>query len=166
MLYSSHILISHTSCPCYIDWTLSFLWSWLCQNSSDISGLCDPVILGSWDPEILGVSELLGVKLPLGTWDPGVTKLLWSLDLVILGVLECLGVELPLGVVKQALEFVPKFCSVHRPRWKKPMPLVSQNSWVSEEGGICNLKSFLVFSKTLLTYIAQTHIFHYRIFII
>jgi hypothetical protein len=54
------------------DWSLSFLWSWLYQNSSEFSCLCDPVILGSWDPEILGVSELLGVQLPLGPWDPGI----------------------------------------------------------------------------------------------
>ena len=34
--------------------------------------------LGPWDPEILGVSELLGVNLPLGSQNPGVTKLLSS----------------------------------------------------------------------------------------
>jgi hypothetical protein len=56
---------------------LSFLWSWLCQNFSEFSYLCVPVILWSCDPEILGFSELLGVKLPLG---PGVTKLLRSCD--------------------------------------------------------------------------------------
>jgi hypothetical protein len=60
------------------DWSLSFLWFWLCQNSSEFSCLWDPVILGSCDPEILHVSGLLGVKLPLGPWDPGVTKLLGS----------------------------------------------------------------------------------------
>ena len=38
------------------------------------------VILWFWDPVILGVSKLLGVKLPLGSWDPGVTKLLGSWD--------------------------------------------------------------------------------------
>jgi hypothetical protein len=36
------------------------------------------VILWLCDPEILGMSELLGVKLSLGPWDPGVTKLLES----------------------------------------------------------------------------------------
>jgi hypothetical protein len=60
------------------DWSLSFLWFWLCHNSSEFSCLWDPVILGTCDPEILGVSELLGVKLLLGPWDPGVTILLWS----------------------------------------------------------------------------------------
>jgi hypothetical protein len=45
------------------------------------------------------VSELLGVKLPLGPWDPGVTKLLGSCFLVVFGVLESLRVELFLGVV-------------------------------------------------------------------
>jgi hypothetical protein len=58
------------------DWCLSLLWSWLCQNSSVSNCLCDPVILGSWNPEILGMSELLGVKLPLGSWNPGVNKFL------------------------------------------------------------------------------------------
>jgi hypothetical protein len=62
------------------DWSLSFLWSWLCQNSSKSSCLCDLLILESYDPEILGVSQLLGVKLPLGPWDPGVSKLLGSWD--------------------------------------------------------------------------------------
>jgi hypothetical protein len=32
------------------DWILSFLWSWLSQNSSKSSCLCDPLILGSWGP--------------------------------------------------------------------------------------------------------------------
>ena len=57
------------------------------------------MILGFLDPEVLGVSKLLGVKLHLGPCDPSVTKLLGSCDSVILGVLEHLGVELPLGVV-------------------------------------------------------------------
>jgi hypothetical protein len=39
-----------------------------------------PVILWSCDPEILGVSDFLTVKLPLHPWDHAVTKLLWSYD--------------------------------------------------------------------------------------
>lgn len=35
---------------------------------------------GSCDPEILDLSKLLGVKLPLKSWNPGVTKLLRSCD--------------------------------------------------------------------------------------
>jgi hypothetical protein len=66
----------------------------------------DPVILWSCDPEILGVSELLGFKLPLGSWNPGVTKLLRSWAF-----LEHLGGELPLSVVGLAEEFAPKVCS-------------------------------------------------------
>jgi hypothetical protein len=31
------------------DWSL-ILWFWLCQNSLESICLCDPVILGSWDP--------------------------------------------------------------------------------------------------------------------
>ena len=38
------------------------------------------MILESFDPEILGVSELLGVNLSLGPWDPGMTKILGSWD--------------------------------------------------------------------------------------
>jgi hypothetical protein len=45
--------------------------------------------LWSCDPESLGVSELLGIKLPLGLWDPGVTKLLESCYSVILGSWVC-----------------------------------------------------------------------------
>jgi hypothetical protein len=62
------------------DWSLSSLWSWLCQNASEFSCLCTFVILGSCDPEILGVSQLLRVKLPLGPWNPVVTKSLGSWD--------------------------------------------------------------------------------------
>ena len=58
------------------DWSLSFLWSWLCENSSESSCFCDPVILVSYDPEILSVSDCLGFKMPLGSWNPNVTKLL------------------------------------------------------------------------------------------
>jgi hypothetical protein len=57
------------------------------------------------------MSELLGVKLPLGPWNLGVNKLLESWDPVILGVLENLGVELPLGVEELAVELEPKVCS-------------------------------------------------------
>jgi hypothetical protein len=60
------------------DWILSFLWSWLYQNSWEFSWFWDPVILASCDPEILGVSQFLEVKQPPRPWDPGVTKLLGS----------------------------------------------------------------------------------------
>jgi hypothetical protein len=99
------------------DWSLSFLCSWLCQKSSESSFLCDPAILGSCDPQILGSSELLWVKLPLGPWDAGVTKLV-SWDPGILGLLKQLGMELPLGVVGLTVEFTPKVYSGHWPRLK------------------------------------------------
>ena len=67
------------------------------------------MILKSWDPEILGVSELLGVMMALlRSWcdqAPG-----------ILDMLECLGVELRLNVVGLAAELASKVCSGHRPR--------------------------------------------------
>jgi hypothetical protein len=108
------------------DWSLSFLWSWLCQNSTEFSCLCDSGILGSCDPEILGVSELLKINLPLRSWGPEI----WDpgiLDPGIVDVFECLGIELPLGVMGLAQS---KVCSGHWPDWKEPMPLVLQNSWV------------------------------------
>ena len=65
------------------------------------------MILGSCDPEILGVSEVLcqAASDTLRSWcdqPPG-----------ILGVLEHLGVELFLGVVELAAELAPKVCSGH-----------------------------------------------------
>jgi hypothetical protein len=79
------------------------------SKSLEFSCLCNPVIPESYDPEILGVSEFLGIKLPLGPWEPGVIKLLRSgiLGSWILGVLEHLGVEPPLGAVEQATELAP-----------------------------------------------------------
>ena len=43
----------------------------------------------SWDPDILGVSELLEVMLPLGSWNPGVTNLLRSCCVRLSGILKC-----------------------------------------------------------------------------
>jgi hypothetical protein len=113
------------------DWSLSFLWSWLCQNSSEASRLYDPVILGSCDPEILGVSELLEVELPLGSWDPGVTKLQRSCDPMILGMLEHLRVKLPLGIVGLGAELMRKVCSGN---W-----LRLEGSCATWQTGSCNL---------------------------
>jgi hypothetical protein len=80
MLASCHLIISSATCSCYI-WLEPVLSVILVVSellSVQLSlWSCD---LGSCGPEILGVSELLGVKLPLGPWDPGVTKLLWSCD--------------------------------------------------------------------------------------
>ena len=39
------------------------------------------MILESWDPKILGVSELLGIKLSRRSRNPGVSKLVRSFDL-------------------------------------------------------------------------------------
>ena len=119
MLASCHLIISSATYPCYI-WLepvlpVILVVSELLRVQISLWS-CDSVILWSCDPEILGVSELLGVKLPLRPWDPGVTKLLESCDPLILGVLEHLGVELPLGVVGLAIDFAPKVCSGRRPR--------------------------------------------------
>ena len=51
------------------------MFVWL-SSFGFLKDLCDPVILGSCGPEILGVSDLLGVTLSLRPCDPGVTKLL------------------------------------------------------------------------------------------
>ena len=107
------------------DWSLSFLWSWLCQNSSESSCLCDPVILGSCDPEILGVSELLGVKLTQRPWDPCVTKLLGSWDPWCFRV--C-GSEASFGCCSTGC----RVCAQGKPStdWKHSDSLVRQGSWV------------------------------------
>jgi hypothetical protein len=80
MLASCHLSISSTCYPQYI-WLEPVLPiipvdSGLLKSSF----LCDPLIVGSCEPEILGVSEFLAVKLPLRLWYPGVTKLLLSWD--------------------------------------------------------------------------------------
>ena len=127
-------------------WSSSFLWFWLCQNSSESSCFYHPVILGSSDPEILGVSELLEVKLPLWPWDLGVTKFLGSLDPGILGVLGCLGVELPLGVVGLAVEFVPKVCLEYQPR---PEGEFCFSLWLNKIS-VCKYITFSLFIHQLM----------------
>jgi hypothetical protein len=57
------------------DWSLSFLWSWLCQNSLEFSCLYDPVILWSWDP---GCVRAPGSQAASGSLRYRVTKLLGS----------------------------------------------------------------------------------------
>ena len=77
MLASHHLIISSATCPCYI-WLESVLPVILVVRTPQSSIVS--VILWSYDPEILDLSELLGVKLHLGHWDHGMTKLLWSCD--------------------------------------------------------------------------------------
>jgi hypothetical protein len=93
----------------------------LIQDSPESSFLWDPVILGSCEPEILGVSEFLAIKLPLRHWDPGVTKLLVSWHPKILGVLQRLKMVSPLVCSK------PRCNSTYQ---KEPEPLVRQGSLV------------------------------------
>jgi hypothetical protein len=93
------------------------------------------VILWFCDPEILGVSEL-GVKLSLGPWDPGVTKLLESWEPGILlscypGMLEYLEVELLLGFVGLAAKFTPKVLLGHQPRLDGTCAIGQADSWLS-----------------------------------
>jgi hypothetical protein len=58
------------------DCSLSLLLFWLCPSSFEYNCLCESAILWSCVPEILGVSELLGVKLPLGSLPPGMNRIL------------------------------------------------------------------------------------------
>ena len=72
----------------------------------------------SCESGILGVSELLGVKLPLGSWDPGILRsckpaILFFCEPAILGLLESFGVVLTLGVVGLTVELMLKVCSGH-----------------------------------------------------
>jgi hypothetical protein len=108
---------------------LSFLWSWLYHNSSKFSCLCDP--------EILGMSKLLGVKLPLGPWDPGVTKLLWSCDSIVMW--SCGPGHVRASGSRASSECYETGCRVHTqprsvqgtsPDQKEPVALVSRSSWV------------------------------------
>ena len=108
------------------DWSLSFLWYWLCQNSSESSCLCDTVILESCHPEILGVSELLGVKLPLGFWNPGVTKLLRSCDP------GRVRAPVMLSDVGLGAELLPKICSGHQLR-------PEGTGWVGVPAALCHI---------------------------
>jgi hypothetical protein len=97
------------------------------QNSSESSFLCDSGILGSYEPEILGVSELLAVKLSLRPWDPGVTKLLVSWNPKVLGVLHVWKWCLLWGPWGCLLCFKPRYTSTDQ---KEPKLLVSQASCV------------------------------------
>ena len=65
MLASYHLIISSALFPSYILLVPLIPLMLLSQNASESSCFCDPMILGSCDPEILGVSEFLGVKLPV-----------------------------------------------------------------------------------------------------
>jgi hypothetical protein len=104
-LGSCHLTISSATYPDYVWLEPVLPYDPGCVRTQKQAA---PVLLWFWDPVILVVSELLGVKLPLGPRDPGVTKVMGSRDHMILGVLEHLGVELPLGVVGLAVEFAPK----------------------------------------------------------
>jgi hypothetical protein len=84
MLASCHLVISSATCHRYI-WLKPVLPVILVVSELlRVQLSLNPMILGSWDPKILGVSEHLGIKLPLRLWDTSVTKLLWSCDPVIL----------------------------------------------------------------------------------
>jgi hypothetical protein len=98
-------IISSATCPCYI-WLDPVLPAILVLSEllRVPLSLC-PLIPGSCDPEILGVSEFLGVRLPLGSWEPGVTKLLWSCDY---GCVSVPGIWASSWCWGQAAEFVYK----------------------------------------------------------
>jgi hypothetical protein len=115
---SHHLIISSATCPHNI-WLEPVLPMTLVVSELYRVQLS----LWSCDPEILGVSELLGVKLPQGPWDPGVPS---SWDPGILDMLEHLGVELPLGVVGLAVEFTLKVCLGLQPRLEELLHFLLQ----------------------------------------
>jgi hypothetical protein len=78
---------------------------------------CDPVILWSCDPVILGVLQLLWVKLPLGSWNLGVTRLLRYCCQSYLE--SCFLWVLQGWVGSQS----PEFALGTWENWKEPMPL-------------------------------------------
>lgn len=68
-------------------------------------------------PVILGISEHLGVGLPLGVVGIGAESappglLLLQVQTVSLGISDHLGVEIPMGVVGLGMEPAPKVCSL------------------------------------------------------
>jgi hypothetical protein len=62
------------------DWSLSFLWSSLCQNSSESRCLCDSVILGSWDPRCVRVPGIQPSSGILKSWYDQAPEILRSYD--------------------------------------------------------------------------------------
>jgi hypothetical protein len=86
MLPSFHLNISSATCPSYLTEACPS-YNPRCIRTPHSQALS--VILWSWNlSHWLGrvpVSEFLGVNLPLGPWDSGVTKLLQSWDPEILG---------------------------------------------------------------------------------
>ena len=110
------------------NWSLSFLWSWLCQNSSESSCLCDPVILGFCDPECVGAPGSQAAFRTLRSWcdqapgilgfsDPGHVRTSRS------GAAS--GCWAGCGACIQAL-----FRALAQTDQKQPMPLVWQSSCV------------------------------------
>ena len=94
------------------------------------------MVLGCCNPEILGVSEFLAVKLPLRCWDPGVTKLLGFWDSSILKSWAWYGTWKSYffwGIwVGLSTEFKTM---VDQHNLKEPKPLVQQGSCVPVPGG-------------------------------
>jgi hypothetical protein len=123
------------------DWSLSFLWSWLCQNSSEFSCLCDSVIHWFWNPVILRSWVCQSSWKSSCLWDSEI--LVWpsSRDPGILGVLKHLVVELLASLVGLAVELASKVYSRQQTRLEGTcatgqveflcswVPLVPVTSW-------------------------------------
>jgi hypothetical protein len=129
-LASHHLIIFSATCPCYI---------WLepvlpcdpgCSRTPQSSAIsCDPVILWSCDPKVLGCQSSWGSSC---LWDPRSWRdqapgILWSCGS---RHVRAPGVELLLHVLGLAKEFGPKVCSGHCSDRKEPVPLVGWSSWV------------------------------------
>ena len=97
LLWPNCVLIMPTSLGFYCLYSCAylspshFLWYYFpLQSLTGASPSCNPGcdrthqspavsgIQGSWDPDMLGMSELLEVKLPLGSSKPGITNLMRS----------------------------------------------------------------------------------------
>jgi hypothetical protein len=76
-LASCHLVISSATCPPYMFGACPS-----CDLGCVRAPQSTPVFVILWflDPDFLGVSEFLGIKLPLGPWDPGVAKFLGFCD--------------------------------------------------------------------------------------
>ena len=115
---------------------------------------CEPVILGFWDPELLGFSELLGVKLPLVSLNTGMTKLLRYC--------VYLGIVLSLCVVGVGTENKDsKSAMGPGSNWKEPVPLAGWqflHPWIPEVSVTLDVATYIVTLSVILEMLEQLRV--------
>ena len=99
------------------DWNHSLLLPWLCQDYSESSCLCDPMILGVI---VLGSQAAPGIL--IYWWDQA-PEILWSYYPMILGMLEHLRVELSLVFWDLVQIYNPRSAQWTCSDWKERVPV-------------------------------------------